>query len=172
MALKSLKGGSNTSGNLCLIARVWRATLDMDSFHLRRGVSRYATSNLFIPQVRDSLIPFKWKIGMFLYATNKGFSSTEAEVLLLSAPVQASCVPEGKKKENLVVKSVFCVFVCMSHLWISTCRSHSHFKLKCQARLCEMWTAFCTEEVCEGSTDPDRSFVLGWPTTNCVANFR
>ncbi|XP_053912500.1 rho GTPase-activating protein 20 isoform X1 [Cuculus canorus] len=51
-------------------------------------------------------------------------------------------------------------------------RSHSHFKLKCQARLCEMWTAFCTEEVCEGSTDPERSFVLGWPTTNCVANFR
>ncbi|XP_048350973.1 rho GTPase-activating protein 20 isoform X2 [Sphaerodactylus townsendi] len=27
------------------------------------------------------------------------------------------------------------------------------------------------EEVCEGSTNPETSFVLGWPTTNCVANF-
>ncbi|XP_061484608.1 rho GTPase-activating protein 20 isoform X3 [Rhineura floridana] len=34
-----------------------------------------------------------------------------------------------------------------------------------------MWTAFCMEEVCEGSTNLERSFVLGWPTTNCVASF-
>ncbi|MEE6472770.1 hypothetical protein FKM82_009718 [Ascaphus truei] len=34
-----------------------------------------------------------------------------------------------------------------------------------------MWTASCMEEVCEGSTYPDRSFVVGWPITNCVATF-
>ncbi|XP_041270439.1 rho GTPase-activating protein 20 [Onychostruthus taczanowskii] len=64
------------------------------------------------------------------------------------------------------------LFLFTDLLVVAKSKSHSHFKLKCQARLCEMWTAFCTEEVCEGSTDPDRSFVLGWPTTNCVANFR
>ncbi|XP_051635130.1 rho GTPase-activating protein 20 isoform X1 [Manacus candei] len=64
------------------------------------------------------------------------------------------------------------LFLFTDILVVAKSKSHSHFKLKCQARLCEMWTAFCTEEVCEGSTDPERSFVLGWPTTNCVANFR
>ncbi|KAF7251079.1 Rho GTPase-activating protein 20 [Varanus komodoensis] len=49
--------------------------------------------------------------------------------------------------------------------------SQLHFKLKSQARLSEMWTASCMEEVCEGSTNLERSFVLGWPTTNCVASF-
>ncbi|KAM7179896.1 rho GTPase-activating protein 20 isoform 3-T3 [Macrochelys suwanniensis] len=34
-----------------------------------------------------------------------------------------------------------------------------------------MWTSSCMEEVYEGSTNPERSFVIGWPTTNCVANF-
>lgn len=35
-----------------------------------------------------------------------------------------------------------------------------------------MWTANCMDEVCEGSTNPERSFVMGWPTCNCVATFR
>ncbi|NWV01571.1 RHG20 protein, partial [Upupa epops] len=64
------------------------------------------------------------------------------------------------------------LFLFSDLLVVAKSKSHSHFKLKCQARLCEMWTALCTEEVCEGSTDPERSFVLGWPTTNCVVNFR
>ncbi|XP_038161710.1 rho GTPase-activating protein 20-like isoform X2 [Cyprinodon tularosa] len=34
-----------------------------------------------------------------------------------------------------------------------------------------MWTASCMDEVCEGSTAPERSFVMGWPTWNCVAVF-
>ncbi|KAF6717021.1 Rho GTPase-activating protein 20 [Oryzias melastigma] len=54
-----------------------------------------------------------------------------------------------------------------THCWSST-----HFKVKSQVRVCEMWTANCMEEVCEGSTNPDRSFVLGWPTCNYVATFR
>ncbi|XP_042316097.1 rho GTPase-activating protein 20 isoform X2 [Sceloporus undulatus] len=50
-------------------------------------------------------------------------------------------------------------------------KSQLHFKLKSQARISEMWTASCMEEVCEGSTSLEKSFVLGWPTTNCVASF-
>lgn len=52
------------------------------------------------------------------------------------------------------------------------CRSPSHFKEKTRVRACEMWMAGCVEEVCEGSTSPERSFVLGWPTCNSVATFR
>ncbi|CAG5865300.1 unnamed protein product [Menidia menidia] len=50
-------------------------------------------------------------------------------------------------------------------------RSPTHFKVKAQVRVCEMWTAGCMEEVCEGSTSPERSFVVGWPTCNSVATF-
>lgn len=35
-----------------------------------------------------------------------------------------------------------------------------------------MWMSHCVEEVCEGSTNPERSFVVGWPTCNFVATFR
>ncbi|XP_069568863.1 uncharacterized protein [Brachyistius frenatus] len=56
-------------------------------------------------------------------------------------------------------------------LVIGKAKSVNHFKLKTQVRVCEMWTAGCTDEVCEGSTNPERSFVMGWPTYNCVATF-
>lgn len=45
---------------------------------------------------------------------NKTFSLTEAEVLLLSAPMQASHVPERRK--TLAVKSAVCVLMCVTHL--------------------------------------------------------
>uniref|UniRef100_A0A671PGK5 Rho GTPase-activating protein 20-like n=1 Tax=Sinocyclocheilus anshuiensis TaxID=1608454 RepID=A0A671PGK5_9TELE len=41
---------------------------------------------------------------------------------------------------------------------------------KC-VRVSEMWTASCVDEVCEASTASERSFVMGWPTYNCVATF-
>uniref|UniRef100_A0A672RJG3 Rho-GAP domain-containing protein n=1 Tax=Sinocyclocheilus grahami TaxID=75366 RepID=A0A672RJG3_SINGR len=41
---------------------------------------------------------------------------------------------------------------------------------KC-VRVSEMWTASCVDEVCEASTVSERSFVMGWPTYNCVATF-
>nr|XP_043903796.1 rho GTPase-activating protein 20-like isoform X2 [Solea senegalensis] len=47
-------------------------------------------------------------------------------------------------------------------------RSANHFKLKTQVCVSEMWTASCVDEVCEGSIDTERSFVMGWPTCNCV----
>ncbi|XP_034614708.1 rho GTPase-activating protein 20 isoform X2 [Trachemys scripta elegans] len=63
------------------------------------------------------------------------------------------------------------LFLFTDILVVAKSKSPSHFKLKSQVRLCEMWTASCMEEVYEGSTNPERSFVIGWPTTNCVANF-
>ncbi|KAM4701044.1 rho GTPase-activating protein 20 [Discoglossus pictus] len=54
---------------------------------------------------------------------------------------------------------------------IAKSKSPAHYKLKHHVRVSEMWTATCMEEVCEGSTYPDRSFVVGWPITNCVATF-
>ncbi|MBN3322812.1 RHG20 protein, partial [Atractosteus spatula] len=63
------------------------------------------------------------------------------------------------------------LFLFNDILVIAKSKSTSHFKLKNRVRLSEMWIASCTEEVCEGSTSPERSFVLGWPTTNCVATF-
>nr|XP_006639405.1 PREDICTED: rho GTPase-activating protein 20 isoform X1 [Lepisosteus oculatus] len=63
------------------------------------------------------------------------------------------------------------LFLFNDILVIAKSKSTSHFKLKNRVRLSEMWMASCTEEVCEGSTSPERSFVMGWPTTNCVATF-
>ncbi|CDQ60619.1 unnamed protein product [Oncorhynchus mykiss] len=63
------------------------------------------------------------------------------------------------------------LFLFTDTLLVAKAKSSTHFKLKAQVRLCEMWTAGCMEEVCEGSTSLDRSFVMGWPTFNCVAIF-
>ena len=51
-------------------------------------------------------------------------------------------------------------------------RSSTNFKMKAQAYVSQMWIASCMDEVCEGSTSQERSFVMGWPTCNCVATFR
>ncbi|XP_069569465.1 rho GTPase-activating protein 20 [Brachyistius frenatus] len=63
------------------------------------------------------------------------------------------------------------LFLFSDALLVAKAKSPTHFKVKAQVRVCEMWTANCMEEVCEGSTNPERSFVMGWPTCNCVATF-
>uniref|UniRef100_A0A672GU22 Rho GTPase-activating protein 20 n=1 Tax=Salarias fasciatus TaxID=181472 RepID=A0A672GU22_SALFA len=63
------------------------------------------------------------------------------------------------------------LFLFTDTLLVAKAKSPSHFKVKAQVRVGEMWTAGCMEEVCEGSTNPEKSFVLGWPTCNCVATF-
>ncbi|XP_054479897.1 rho GTPase-activating protein 20-like [Anoplopoma fimbria] len=63
------------------------------------------------------------------------------------------------------------LFLFTDMLVIAKAKSANHFKLKAQVCVCEMWTAGCMDEVCEGSTNPERSFVMGWPTCNCVAMF-
>ncbi|XP_077406420.1 rho GTPase-activating protein 20-like [Vanacampus margaritifer] len=62
-------------------------------------------------------------------------------------------------------------FLFTDILVIAKAKSANQFKQKAQARVCEMWTASCMEEVCEGSACPERSFVIGWPTCNSVATF-
>ncbi|KAF1382879.1 hypothetical protein PFLUV_G00148400 [Perca fluviatilis] len=63
------------------------------------------------------------------------------------------------------------LFLFTDALLVAKAKSPTHFKVKAQVRVCEMWTASCMEEVCEGSTNPERSFVMGWPSCNYVATF-
>ncbi|XP_044073217.1 LOW QUALITY PROTEIN: rho GTPase-activating protein 20-like [Siniperca chuatsi] len=63
------------------------------------------------------------------------------------------------------------LFLFTDTLLVAKAKSSTHFKVKAQVRVCEMWTASCMEEVCEGSTNPEKCFVMGWPTCNCVATF-
>lgn len=63
------------------------------------------------------------------------------------------------------------LFLFKDTLLVAKAKSPTHFKAKAQVRVCEMWTASCIEEVCEGSINPQRSFVMGWPTCNYVATF-
>ncbi|XP_072914161.1 rho GTPase-activating protein 20 isoform X2 [Hemitrygon akajei] len=64
------------------------------------------------------------------------------------------------------------LFLFSDVLVITKLKSSTSLKLKNQVRLCEMWTAFCIDEVCERKSTPENSFVIGWPTTNCVITFR
>ncbi|KAM8857581.1 rho GTPase-activating protein 20 isoform 2-T2 [Synchiropus picturatus] len=63
------------------------------------------------------------------------------------------------------------LFLFTDTLLVTKAKSSTNFKVKAQVRVCEMWTANCMEEVCEGSTSTERSFVMGWPTCNCVVTF-
>ncbi|XP_038158575.1 rho GTPase-activating protein 20 isoform X2 [Cyprinodon tularosa] len=63
------------------------------------------------------------------------------------------------------------LFLFNETLLVAKAKSPTHFKVKSQVRVCEMWTANCMDEVCEGSTNPERSFVMGWPTCNFVGTF-
>ncbi|TRY97098.1 hypothetical protein DNTS_027287 [Danionella cerebrum] len=62
--------------------------------------------------------------------------------------------------------------ILFSDLLIIT-KAKSVVQVKQKACVCvsEMWTANCVDEVCEARAASDRSFVMGWPTTNCVATF-
>ncbi|KAJ8276506.1 hypothetical protein COCON_G00082580, partial [Conger conger] len=53
-------------------------------------------------------------------------------------------------------------------LIIAKTKSSSSLKLKQRVRLCEMWLASCLEEVADRKLNSKASFVIGWPTTNCV----
>ncbi|XP_035984422.1 rho GTPase-activating protein 20 [Fundulus heteroclitus] len=63
------------------------------------------------------------------------------------------------------------LFLFTDILVIAKAKSANNFKQKAQVWVRQMWTAGCADEVCEGSTEPERSFVMGWPTWNCVAVF-
>ncbi|XP_071800870.1 uncharacterized protein [Asterias amurensis] len=50
-------------------------------------------------------------------------------------------------------------------------KSCTTFRLKQRIRVSELWLASCIDDVIEINKQPDRSFVIGWPTTNCVWTF-
>ncbi|KAG7484193.1 hypothetical protein MATL_G00046630 [Megalops atlanticus] len=60
------------------------------------------------------------------------------------------------------------LFLFSDTLIIAKAKSSASLKLKQQVRLCEMWLASCVEEVAERKLSSKNSFVIGWPTTNCV----
>jgi len=68
--------------------------------------------------------------------------------------------PKGLKKIKFVYDPLF------------SNRSSTTFKLKHRVRVCEMWTSkTCMDEVSEATRTEEKSFVIGWPTTNFVATF-
>lgn len=56
-------------------------------------------------------------------------------------------------------------------LIIAKSKSSSSLKVKKQVQLCEIWIATCVEKVSQKKTSTENSFVIGWPTTNCVITF-
>ncbi|XP_074864313.1 uncharacterized protein LOC142020420 isoform X2 [Carettochelys insculpta] len=63
------------------------------------------------------------------------------------------------------------LFLFSDMLIIAKSKSSSSLKLKKQVRLSEVWTGSCLNEVSEKKMSPENSFVIGWPTTNCVVSF-
>ncbi|XP_064422559.1 rho GTPase-activating protein 20 isoform X2 [Latimeria chalumnae] len=63
------------------------------------------------------------------------------------------------------------LFLFSNMLVIAKSKSSSSLKLKKQVHLCEMWTASCVNEVSEKKMSTENSFVIGWPTTNCIITF-
>ncbi|XP_067404406.1 rho GTPase-activating protein 20-like [Emydura macquarii macquarii] len=63
------------------------------------------------------------------------------------------------------------LFLFNDMLIIAKPKSSSSLKLKKQVHLSEVWTGSCLNEVSEKKMSPENSFVIGWPTTNCVVSF-
>ena len=79
-------------------------------------------------------------------------------VLFASTVKQASNLKRIKRK-------------LISHVCSDRSSNSNQFKLKHRVRVCEMWTANCLDDVSEATRAVDKSFVIGWPTTNTVATF-
>ncbi|XP_028923824.1 rho GTPase-activating protein 20-like isoform X2 [Ornithorhynchus anatinus] len=63
------------------------------------------------------------------------------------------------------------LFLFNDTLVVAKSKSSSSLKVKKQVGLSEVWTATCLGEVSEKRASADHSFVLGWPTANCVVTF-
>ncbi|XP_059082791.1 uncharacterized protein LOC131880234 isoform X3 [Tigriopus californicus] len=63
------------------------------------------------------------------------------------------------------------LFLFNDLLLVAKERSASHFKLKDQIPLSDIWLSTCISEVSEVTLDPTTSFVIGWPITNAVITF-
>jgi len=82
--------------------------------------------------------------------------------VILEGPVQLTT--------NLQTQNRY-VFLYNDTVIFTKQKSPTSYRLKLRVRLCEIWVASCLDEVAEVVRQPDRSFVIGWPTTNVVATF-
>ncbi|XP_052808385.1 uncharacterized protein LOC128237152 isoform X3 [Mya arenaria] len=64
------------------------------------------------------------------------------------------------------------LFLFSDLLLVAKQKSNTTFKLKHRLRVCELWIADCIDDISELTRPKERSFVLGWPTTNYVATFK
>ncbi|XP_023689795.1 uncharacterized protein arhgap20b isoform X2 [Paramormyrops kingsleyae] len=64
------------------------------------------------------------------------------------------------------------LFLFTDTLIIAKSKSSASLKVKQQLQLCEMWFGSCVHEVTGRKLSFKNSFVIGWPTTNCVVSFR
>ncbi|XP_076307680.1 uncharacterized protein LOC143223500 isoform X2 [Tachypleus tridentatus] len=63
------------------------------------------------------------------------------------------------------------LFLFSDILIVGKPRSSGTYKQKERLSISELWLSSCLSEVCEFSSSPEVSFVLGWPTTNVVVSF-
>lgn len=96
---------------------------------------------------------------------------SKALVRAFSSPTTAFIMDEQVQLTTGLQTQERHLFLFSDVLVITKLKSSTNLKLKKQVRLCEMWTAFCNDDVCERKTIPENSFVIGWPTTNCVITF-
>ncbi|KXJ24409.1 Rho GTPase-activating protein 20 [Exaiptasia diaphana] len=62
------------------------------------------------------------------------------------------------------------LFLLSDLLFIAKAKSAATYKLKHRVRVSELWLSNCVDDVSD-SRPVDKSFVIGWPTTNCVFTF-
>jgi hypothetical protein len=95
-------------------------------------------------------------------ASRPGGATNTQRIYVLEGPVQLTT---GLQTQDRYL------FLFNDLLLIAKQKSSTTFKLKHRVRVCEMWTASCLDDVSEATHSLDRSFVMGWPTSNTVATF-
>ncbi|KAK2904982.1 hypothetical protein Q8A67_006781 [Cirrhinus molitorella] len=117
-----------------------------------------------------------------------------SKALIKSKPVTRDCASQGSQDIFALIQSLLSPtrkLICQGNVVLQTglqtqerflilfndlliitkAKSVMQVKQKKCVRVSEMWTASCVDEVCEARTGSERSFVMGWPTYNCVATF-
>ncbi|XP_069125576.1 serine-rich adhesin for platelets-like isoform X1 [Argopecten irradians] len=64
------------------------------------------------------------------------------------------------------------LFLFNDLLLVAKQKTSTTFKLKARVRVCEMWISNSVQDVTDLQRPQDRSFVIGWPTTNVIATFK
>ncbi|XP_042663344.1 rho GTPase-activating protein 20 [Tyto alba] len=91
-----------------------------------------------------------------------GVFSSPGSTFILEERVQLTVGLQTQERHLILFSDV---------LVIAKSKSSSSLKLKKQVHLSEVWTGTCLSEVTERKMGPENSFVIGWPTTNCVVTF-